>query len=75
MADTEAAAGAAPMATEDATPVADRERAAAGASGKPAGANANANAGNHANNQPWIEKYRPRTLDDVAAHKDIIDTS
>ncbi|KIZ02081.1 Replication factor C subunit 5 [Monoraphidium neglectum] len=23
---------------------------------------------------PWVEKYRPKTLDDVAAHKDIIDT-
>lgn len=25
-------------------------------------------------NQPWVEKYRPKTLDDVAAHKEIIDT-
>ena len=25
--------------------------------------------------QPWVEKFRPKTLDDVAAHKDIIDTS
>lgn len=25
--------------------------------------------------QPWVEKYRPKTLDDVAAHKEIIDTS
>ena len=25
-------------------------------------------------NQPWIEKYRPQTLDDVAANKEIIDT-
>ena len=24
---------------------------------------------------PWVEKYRPRSLDDVAAHKDIVDTS
>ena len=24
---------------------------------------------------PWSEKYRPRTLDEVAAHSDIIDTS
>ena len=24
---------------------------------------------------PWSEKYRPRTLDEVAAHGDIIDTS
>ena len=24
---------------------------------------------------PWVEKYRPKTLDDVAAHTDIIDTS
>ncbi|GBG66433.1 hypothetical protein CBR_g61476 [Chara braunii] len=23
---------------------------------------------------PWVEKYRPKTLDDVAAHRDIIDT-
>jgi replication factor C subunit 3/5 len=25
-------------------------------------------------NQPWIEKYRPKTLGDVAANKEIIDT-
>lgn len=24
---------------------------------------------------PWVEKYRPVTLDDVVAHKDIISTS
>jgi len=24
---------------------------------------------------PWSEKYRPKSLDEVAAHKDIIDTS
>lgn len=24
---------------------------------------------------PWVEKYRPRTLDDVAAHREIVDTS
>lgn len=24
---------------------------------------------------PWVEKYRPRSLDDVAAHREIIDTS
>ena len=24
---------------------------------------------------PWVEKYRPATLDDVVAHKDIIATS
>ncbi|KAF8073115.1 RFC3 [Scenedesmus sp. PABB004] len=24
---------------------------------------------------PWVEKYRPKSLDDVAAHKEIIDTS
>ena len=24
---------------------------------------------------PWSEKYRPQSLDEVAAHKDIIDTS
>ncbi|GAA5828228.1 hypothetical protein JCM3770_005410, partial [Rhodotorula araucariae] len=23
---------------------------------------------------PWVEKYRPATLDDVVAHKDIIAT-
>lgn len=26
-------------------------------------------------NAMWIEKYRPKSLDDVAAHKEIIDTS
>lgn len=26
-------------------------------------------------NAPWIEKYRPKTLDEVAAHTEIIDTS
>ena len=26
-------------------------------------------------NLPWVEKYRPATLDDVVAHKDIIPTS
>jgi hypothetical protein len=25
--------------------------------------------------QPWVEKYRPKTLDDVCAHREIIDTS
>ncbi|KAJ9529439.1 hypothetical protein QJQ45_013715 [Haematococcus lacustris] len=25
-------------------------------------------------NAPWVEKYRPKSLDDVAAHKGIIDT-
>lgn len=25
--------------------------------------------------QPWVEKFRPKTLNDVAAHNDIIDTS
>lgn len=25
-------------------------------------------------NMPWVEKYRPNTLDDVAAHKEIIST-
>jgi replication factor C subunit 3/5 len=24
---------------------------------------------------PWVEKYRPQSLADVAAHRDIIDTS
>lgn len=23
----------------------------------------------------WVEKYRPKSLDDVAAHRDIVDTS
>lgn len=26
-------------------------------------------------NLPWVEKYRPNTLDDVASHRDIISTS
>ena len=25
-------------------------------------------------NVPWVEKYRPKNLDEVAAHKDIVDT-
>jgi hypothetical protein len=24
---------------------------------------------------PWVEKFRPKTLDEVAAHKEIVDTS
>ena len=24
---------------------------------------------------PWSEKYRPKSLDEVSSHKDIIDTS
>jgi hypothetical protein len=28
-----------------------------------------------AESAPWVEKYRPRTLDDVCAHREIIDTS
>ena len=24
---------------------------------------------------PWVEKYRPQSLADVAAHRDIVDTS
>ena len=28
-----------------------------------------------AKNAPWIEKFRPQTLDEVAAHTEIIDTS
>lgn len=24
---------------------------------------------------PWVEKYRPQSLDDVAAHRDIVETS
>ena len=26
-------------------------------------------------NAPWVEKYRPKSLDEVAAHTEIIDTS
>ena len=25
--------------------------------------------------KPWVEKFRPKSLDDVAAHREIIDTS
>jgi replication factor C subunit 3/5 len=28
----------------------------------------------HAPNLPWVEKYRPKTLDDLISHKDIIST-
>ncbi|CAL1412490.1 unnamed protein product [Linum trigynum] len=28
----------------------------------------------HPKSTPWVEKYRPQSLDDVAAHRDIIDT-
>ena len=45
----------------------DASMASAGSRLKP-GAGDNRNA-------PWIEKYRPKTLDEVAAHTEIIDTS
>ncbi|XP_050365015.1 replication factor C subunit 3 [Argentina anserina] len=28
----------------------------------------------HGEATPWVEKYRPQSLDDVAAHRDIVDT-
>lgn len=33
------------------------------------------NNGRQVKGGPWVEKYRPTSLADVAAHKDIIDTS
>lgn len=30
---------------------------------------------NYAKATPWVEKYRPQSLADVAAHRDIVDTS
>lgn len=33
------------------------------------------NSGRQVKGGPWVEKYRPTSLADVAAHKDIIDTS
>ena len=30
---------------------------------------------NHTKATPWVEKFRPQSLADVAAHRDIIDTS
>lgn len=30
---------------------------------------------NHSKATPWVEKYRPQSLSDVAAHRDIIETS
>lgn len=29
----------------------------------------------HSKATPWVEKFRPQSLADVAAHRDIIDTS
>lgn len=29
----------------------------------------------HVKSTPWVEKYRPQSLADVAAHRDIVDTS
>lgn len=29
----------------------------------------------YATDAPWVEKFRPKTLDEVAAHKEIIETS
>lgn len=29
----------------------------------------------HGRATPWVEKYRPQSLADVAAHRDIVDTS
>lgn len=29
----------------------------------------------HTKTTPWVEKFRPQSLADVAAHRDIIDTS
>jgi replication factor C subunit 3/5 len=32
-------------------------------------------AGGIKGNLPWVEKYRPQTLDDLVSHKEIIRTS
>ena len=29
----------------------------------------------YATDAPWVEKFRPKSLDEVAAHKEIIETS
>lgn len=46
-------------------PKSDRGKGAAAVSGAPPDGKAT----------PWVEKYRPQSLADVAAHRDIVDTS
>ena len=77
----------APASTPDAAAAASAAAAAkALAKGKaPANAAANAAAASSADalaraaataaSAPWVEKYRPNTLDDVASHGEIIETS
>ena len=44
-------------------------------SGLPRGGGGRRDAVQDSKNAPWIEKFRPQTLDEVAAHTEIIDTS
>jgi hypothetical protein len=53
---------------QEVAPPAPALTAAAKGKGKATGAEPGGNA-------PWVDKFRPATLADVVAHKDIIDTS
>ena len=53
---------------QEAAPPSRALTAAAKGKGKATGAEPGSNA-------PWVDKFRPATLADVVAHKDIIDTS
>ena len=49
--------------------------ALAAATGGPTGPRLRTDPSVDGRSAPWVEKYRPKSLDDVAAHTEIIDTS